>query len=141
MKKNAIVAVAVRMRMTELGAFEMEIKDPDGRTHAVLFLPATARGMRELWLNNEPLPADQWVVESIGTPASKTLKRVAALERSQSAGWSVQALPTEQTVALSVRDPDGSATLTLLDPAQTQRLAETLGQALALLEPPSDTAH
>jgi hypothetical protein len=69
------------------------------------------------------------------------LKRVAALERSQSAGWSVQALPTERTVALSVRDPDGAATLTLLDPTQTQRLIETLRQALALLDPASGTAH
>jgi hypothetical protein len=69
------------------------------------------------------------------------LKRVAALERSQSAGWSVQSLPTEQIVALAVRDPDGAATLTLLDPSQTQRLIATLQQALTLLNPASGTAH
>lgn len=139
--KNVVVATAVGVRMTELGAFELVVKDPDGQTHTVVFLPSTARGLRDLWLKNEPAPVDQWVVESIGAPATKILKRVAALERSQSAGWSVQALPTERTVALSVRDPDGAATLTLLDPTQTQRLIETLRQALALLDPASGTAH
>mgnify|MGYP000885048210 CR=1 FL=1 len=141
MKKNVVVAMAVGVRMTELGAIELAIKDPDDRIHTVAFHPSTARGLRELWLKNEPFPVDQWTVDSIGTPAIKTLKRVAALERSQSAGWSVQALPTEQTVALAVRDPDGAATLTLLDAAQTQRLVETLQQALALLNPASGTAH
>ena len=141
MKRNVVVAVQVAVRMTELGAFELVVKDPVGQTHTVVFLAATGRRLRNIWLEEEPAPGDLLEVQSISASASKRLKRVAAIERSQSAGWSVHAIPEDQLVSLAVRDPDGSATLTLLDPAETLRLAETLHQALALLNPASGTAH
>ncbi len=105
MKKNVVVAAEVGVRMTELGAFEIAIKDLEGHTHTTVFLPSTVQGLRDLLAQIEPLPAEWVAVESIGIPASKVLKRVAAIERSQSAGWSVQAVPTEQTVALAVLNP------------------------------------
>ena len=54
--KNVVVATAVGVRMTELGAFDLVVKDPDGQTHTVVFLPSTAQGLRDLWLKMSQLP-------------------------------------------------------------------------------------
>lgn len=42
--KNVVVATAVGVRMTELGAFELVVKDPDGQTHTVVFSPLYRAG-------------------------------------------------------------------------------------------------